>query len=64
MRSSGTKPQLTKWGIQGPIVDAVWTAYGLIFSARTGFARNLYRCPLGHDGKVSGEISGSPTAPS
>jgi Tol biopolymer transport system component len=55
-RSIDIQPRLTKSGIQGVIWDAVWSTYGLIFSARTGFARNLYRCPLGRDGKVSGDI--------
>ena len=55
-KSTDIQPRLTKMGLGGPIVDAVWTNYGLIFSARTGFARNLFRCSLGSDGKVSGDI--------
>jgi Tol biopolymer transport system component len=55
--SAGIAPRLAKAGIgNGPFDDALWTSYGLIFSARTGFVRNLYRCPLGHDGRTSGDI--------
>jgi Tol biopolymer transport system component len=55
--STGIQPRLAKAGLgNGPFEDAVWTSSGLLFSARTGFARNLYRCPLSRDGKASGDV--------
>ncbi len=57
VESTGIGTRLAKAGIgPGPFPDAVWTRYGLIFSARTGFARNIYRCPLGLNGKATGDI--------
>ena len=57
VESTGFAARLPKAGIgSGPFRDAMWTSYGLVFSARTGFARNLYRCPLGRDGKAKGDI--------
>jgi dipeptidyl aminopeptidase/acylaminoacyl peptidase len=57
VESTGIGPRLAKARIgRGPFDDALWTNYGLIFSARTGFARNLYRCRLGPDGKTTGDV--------
>jgi len=57
VESTGIGTRLAKAGIgPGPFDDAVWTRYGLIFSARTGSARNIYRCPLGPAGKATGSI--------
>ena len=54
---TGIAPRLAKAGIgSGPFADAEWTLYGLIFSARTGFARNIYRCPIAANGKATGDI--------
>lgn len=40
----------------GPFDDAIWTTAGLLFSARTGFVRNLYRCPLNKQGQATGDV--------
>ena len=55
--STGIAPRLAQAGLgNGPFEDALWTASGLLFSARTGFVRNIYRCPLSRAGKASGYI--------
>jgi len=55
--STGIRARLAKARIgDGPFADALWTKFGLIFSTRTGLARNIYRCPLGRDGKTTGGI--------
>jgi Tol biopolymer transport system component len=55
--STGIEPRLAKAGLgSGPFPDALWTPDGLLFSARSGFTRNLYRCPMGRDGKVNGDV--------
>ena len=52
---TGIAARLAEAGIfSGPFEDALWTSDGLIFSARTGFVRNLYRCPLNRQGKPTG----------
>ena len=57
VESTGIGPHLTKAGLAGgPYDDTLWTGYGLIFSARTEFARNLYLCPLGRDGQAGGNL--------
>jgi Tol biopolymer transport system component len=56
-QSAGIGPRFAKAGIgPGPFPDAVWTRYGLIFSARAGFTRDLYLCPLDRHGKSNGDI--------
>jgi eukaryotic-like serine/threonine-protein kinase len=37
--------------------DANWTAGGLLFSARSNFTRDLYRCPLDSHGKATGAVA-------
>lgn len=55
--STGIAARLSKAGMgNGPFQDALWTSEGFLFSARTGFVRNLYRCPLGRKGKATGDI--------
>jgi Tol biopolymer transport system component len=54
---TGVEPRLAKAGLgSGPFEDALWTPSGLLFSARTGFVRNIYRCPLSRDGKAAGDV--------
>jgi len=56
--STGIEPRLAKAGLDnGPFPDALWTSEGFLFSARTGFVRNIYRCPLGRDGKANGDVA-------
>ena len=56
-QSAGIGPRLAKARIgNGPFEDGLWTSDGFVFSARTGFVRNLYRCPLRRDGQTTGDI--------
>jgi Tol biopolymer transport system component len=56
-QSTGVSERTAKAGLgSGPFDDAVWTSQGLIFSARSGLARNLYRCPLDARGKANGDV--------
>ena len=55
--STGLAARMAKAGLgSGPVDDAIWTAEGLLFSARTGLVRNLYRCPLDNQGKATGDV--------
>lgn len=54
--STGVAARMAKAGLGSPVDDAIWTSSGLLFSARTGLVRNLYRCPLDNQGKASGEV--------
>lgn len=54
---SGLAARLAKAGLSAGISDDYSaTAAGLLFSARTGFVRNLYRCPTDRIGRTSGDI--------
>jgi len=54
-------------GLSGPVSraggslaavdDMIWTDRGLIFSLRTGWTRNLFRCAVTADGKAEGELT-------
>jgi Tol biopolymer transport system component len=55
--STGVLSQIAKAGLgPGPFDDGIWTSAGFLFSARTGFVRNLYRCPLDSHGKAASDI--------
>jgi Tol biopolymer transport system component len=55
--STGMAARAAKAGLgRGPFDDAVWTSDGFLFSARTGFVRNLYRCPADKRGKAAGDV--------
>jgi Tol biopolymer transport system component len=56
-QSTGLAARLAQAGLgSGPFDDALWTAAGFLFSARTGVVRNLYLCPLDAHGKAAGEV--------
>jgi Tol biopolymer transport system component len=55
--STGVGPRLSKAGLDsGPFADGLWTSHGYLFSARTGFVRNLYLCPLDRKGRTNSDL--------
>jgi Tol biopolymer transport system component len=43
-------------GTLAAIEDMSWTEQGLVFSMRTGWVRNVYRCRMTLDGKARGDL--------
>lgn len=47
----------SEMGLNGAIDDLNWTAQGLVFSMRDGWVRNLYRCAMDSERRVSGALT-------
>jgi Tol biopolymer transport system component len=57
--ASGLLKRVTGLGGNAALPDDLnWTADGLVFTARAGWARNLYRCPVDAAGRTTANLVG------